>query len=177
MVSSHITSDAEQSIILNRNGRDASAHCQAQNSDGCIEMNDIVPLAVGLSPAPPANDCTTSTQSLNNSRCFSKFTAVAIMAAYIVSSASAFTQPQNQMRATPISRPALVSSDRTRNTLPSFLSRTQSVLFAKSSGDGKADQQEWRAVFLTLKLYKAAFGDLKVPSKFVVPSAAPWPGT
>jgi len=138
-------------------------------------MNDTAPLAVGVSPAPPANNCTTSTQSLNNSRCFSKFTAVAIVAAYIVSSVSAFTQPQNQMRATPISRPALVSSDRTKNTLPSFLSRTQSVLFAKSSGDGKADQQEWRAVFLTLKLYKAAFGDLKVPSKFVVPSSTPWP--
>ena len=172
MVSSHITSDAEQPIILNRMGCDASAHRHSQNAD------DTAPLAVEVPPASPANNCATSTQSLNNSRCFTKITAVAMIAAYIVSSASAFTQPQNRMRATPVSRPALLSSDRTKNALPSFLSRTQSFLSAgKSSSDsGKADQEEWRAVFLALNLYKAAFGDLKVPTKFVVPSAAPWPG-
>eukprot|EP00536_Pseudo-nitzschia_multiseries_P016115 jgi/Psemu1/247332/estExt_Genewise1.C_10210009 len=44
-----------------------------------------------------------------------------------------------------------------------------------STGSSKSDQKEWKAVFLALQLYKAAYGDLKVPARFVVPSAAPWP--
>lgn len=49
-----------------------------------------------------------------------------------------------------------------------------------AGGDGAVrsptDQQEWRAILMALQLYKAAYGDLKVPTRFVVPSLAPWPG-
>ena len=38
------------------------------------------------------------------------------------------------------------------------------------------DEDEWRTVLAAFQMYKAAFGDLKVPSRFVVPGMAPWPG-
>jgi hypothetical protein len=38
------------------------------------------------------------------------------------------------------------------------------------------DEEEWRTVLAAFKMYKAAYGDLKVPSRFVVPGMAPWPG-
>ena len=178
MVSSHITADnRKHPIILDRKSRDASTLHHDQNTDTQLGMNETSPLAAGAPPASPTNGCSTSTQSLNNSKCFTKFTAVAIVAAYIVSTASAFTQPHNRIGATPISRPPLISSARTEDGLPSFSSRTQLFLSSDSKSDSsKTDQKEWRAVFLTLQLYKAAFGDLKVPGKFVVPAAAPWPG-
>lgn len=40
----------------------------------------------------------------------------------------------------------------------------------------KPDASEWQAVTAALKMYKAAYGDLKVPSRFVVPALPPWPG-
>lgn len=39
----------------------------------------------------------------------------------------------------------------------------------------KGDEDEWRAILASFKMYKAAYGDLKVPSRFVVPSMPPWP--
>lgn len=41
---------------------------------------------------------------------------------------------------------------------------------------GKSDDVEWNALVGSFKMYKAAYGDLKVPSRFVVPSMPPWPG-
>ena len=49
----------------------------------------------------------------------------------------------------------------------------------KKSGDGhggNTDETEWKTLVLAFQMYKAAYGDLKVPSRFVVPSMAPWPG-
>jgi hypothetical protein len=37
------------------------------------------------------------------------------------------------------------------------------------------DAKEWKAVLAAFTLYKAAFGDLKVPQRFVVPTMKPWP--
>lgn len=39
-----------------------------------------------------------------------------------------------------------------------------------------SDKEEWRALLAAFQLYKAAYGDLKVPVRFVVPSMKPWPG-
>ena len=44
-----------------------------------------------------------------------------------------------------------------------------------ASGSGNDDENEWRAIVSSFKMYKAAYGDLKVPSRFVVPSMPPWP--
>lgn len=40
----------------------------------------------------------------------------------------------------------------------------------------KSDKDEWEALLAAFQMYKAAYGDLKVPSRFVVPSMPPWPG-
>ena len=37
------------------------------------------------------------------------------------------------------------------------------------------DSKEYMAVLSAFKMYKAAYGDLKVPQRFVVPSMKPWP--
>jgi len=37
------------------------------------------------------------------------------------------------------------------------------------------DEAEWGNVLAAFQMYKAAYGDLKVPSRFVVPGMAPWP--
>jgi hypothetical protein len=50
-------------------------------------------------------------------------------------------------------------------------------LFLSTKGNKSSDQSEWKAVLAALQLYKAAYGDLRVPMLFVVPSMAPWPGT
>ena len=38
------------------------------------------------------------------------------------------------------------------------------------------DEDEWHTVLAAFQMYKAAYGDLKVPSRFVVPGMTPWPG-
>ena len=38
------------------------------------------------------------------------------------------------------------------------------------------DKEEWRAILSSFQLYKAAYGDLKIPTRFVVPTMQPWPG-
>ena len=45
----------------------------------------------------------------------------------------------------------------------------------ESDSDDLSDQEEWKALVASLKMYKAAYGNLKVPSRFVVPAMAPWP--
>jgi hypothetical protein len=37
------------------------------------------------------------------------------------------------------------------------------------------DSTEWKAVVAAFQMYKAAYGDLKVPQRFVVPNMPPWP--
>jgi hypothetical protein len=60
-----------------------------------------------------------------------------------------------------------------RKTFPLFSSLDE----ARASPTGaKIDESEWQAVIAALQMYKAAYGDLKVPSRFVVPSLPPWPG-
>ena len=38
------------------------------------------------------------------------------------------------------------------------------------------DEEEWKAMLAAFQMYNAAYGNLKVPLRFVVPSLAPWPG-
>ena len=37
------------------------------------------------------------------------------------------------------------------------------------------DQQEWKAIVMALTIYKAAYGNVQVPQRFVVPNLKPWP--
>ena len=47
---------------------------------------------------------------------------------------------------------------------------------SSSGGGDDNDEHEWRTVLAAFQMYKAAYGDLKVPSRFIVPGMAPWPG-
>lgn len=70
----------------------------------------------------------------------------------------------------------ILSNNPTRSGTPSWLlSATSADSEAKSSQ--VEDEDEWRTVIAAFQMYKAAYGDLKVPSRFVVPGMAPWPGT
>lgn len=55
--------------------------------------------------------------------------------------------------------------------------RTQSAtaLFVAPQNP-EPDEDEWRALLAAFQMYKAAYGDLKVPSRFIVPGMPPWPG-
>ncbi len=57
---------------------------------------------------------------------------------------------------------------------------TGTALFASSRSGTKtkkkSDEAEWNALLSAFQMYKAAYGDLKVPSRFVVPAMPPWPG-
>ncbi len=59
---------------------------------------------------------------------------------------------------------------------------TGTALFASSRSETKpkkkkkSDEAEWNALLAAFQMYKAAYGDLKVPSRFVVPAMPPWPG-
>lgn len=46
----------------------------------------------------------------------------------------------------------------------------------RKKSNSNEDDEEWNALLSAFKMYKAAYGDLKVPSRFVVPSMPPWPG-
>jgi hypothetical protein len=115
---------------------------------------------------------------------FTTLTAFTIAATYLVSSAAGFTST------TPVgTRPALEKG------LPARSSRFHpsgvapfGTTGAKSSApfgslthlflgaDSNSDKEEWRALLAAFQMYKAAYGDLKVPLRFVVPSMEPWPG-
>ena len=45
-----------------------------------------------------------------------------------------------------------------------------------SDDDADSDEASWSALIASFQMYKAAYGDLKVPARFVVPSMPPWPG-
>ena len=34
---------------------------------------------------------------------------------------------------------------------------------------------DWSTIYQTIQVYKDIFGDLRIPSKFVVPNDDPWP--
>lgn len=55
---------------------------------------------------------------------------------------------------------------------------SSTTLLGSTGGDAEetTDENEWRAMLLAFQMYKAAYGNLKVPLRFVVPSLAPWPG-
>ena len=169
-------------IILNQGYQESVLHL-TQDSRRQSRPSEASRLRMELTSAPTNKMCVAATQSRKHSCSVTKLTTVTIVAAYLVSLASAFSHPQHLKGVTlmPLGGTRKVSkwSDCSINSLPSFSSRAKTLLSAKtklSTGSSKSEQMEWKAVFLALQLYKAAYGDLKVPAKFVVPSAAPWPG-
>lgn len=81
----------------------------------------------------------------------------------------------------PLKQPAFISNQRPgtskpRNILLFATQKETRLSNKKSSSSSSPDAQEWDALLAAFQMYKAAYGDLKVPSRFVVPSMPPWPG-
>jgi Helicase associated domain len=62
------------------------------------------------------------------------------------------------------------ATDPTQFSSPSFSSSN-----SNDDNNNEDDDTEWNAVLAAFKMYKAAYGDLKVPQRFVVPNIVPWP--
>ena len=104
-------------------------------------------------------------------------TGFTIAATCLVSSAAAFTSAGSNSALKGLFHTSAIS----RNAPPrpfgvpfqgTVLPQTR--LFAATNKD--AEKAEWRAILAAFQMYKAAYGDLRVPTRFVVPSMPPWPG-
>jgi hypothetical protein len=73
----------------------------------------------------------------------------------------------------PVTSSARNTGTKTSNTL---LFATQKETRPSNKKSSSPDAQDWDALLAAFQMYKAAYGDLKVPSRFVVPSMPPWPG-
>ena len=107
--------------------------------------------------------------------------------AYGLGVSSAFILPTNQIRSclrrtdvepfgNTFGLPTRPHNDRCYST--SFVLSSKSDLNNTTSpkSKNKHDEDEWNALLAAFHMYKAAYGDLKVPSRFVVPAMPPWPG-
>lgn len=66
-----------------------------------------------------------------------------------------------------------ISNSRRSNAASSLWMASSEIETQSSEVEDDAD---WRTTLSAFQMYKAAYGDLKVPSRFVVPGMAPWPG-
>lgn len=116
--------------------------------------------------------------TFSSSSCHSngqQYRSIGVMMMMIIPSSSVYfsTSVTSSLRTAP--PPTLtLSSQRKEATTKLFMSSSETVKGRKTS---ETDKREWKAIVLALQIYKAAYGDLKVPKKFVVPSMKPWPGT
>lgn len=114
-----------------------------------------------------------------------RIAAITIAGMYLMSPTAAFTSSsgdrlssnkitgQNSSSGTSCSSPISRLPYFGISTRPlSIISKTRLM----SSNDQDSDKEEWRALLAAFTMYKAAYGDLKIPIRFVVPSLPPWPG-
>lgn len=78
-------------------------------------------------------------------------------------------------RAFSLFQPSLFHTAHFHVTPQSATPRSTTALFM-SPQRPEPDEDEWRALLAAFQMYKAAYGDLKVPSRFIVPGMPPWPG-
>jgi hypothetical protein len=81
------------------------------------------------------------------------------------------TKAESTARTTTCLRPFALQKE-TRS--PFFRLTSTTGLYSSNSQD--SDKQEWQAIYSAFQMYKAAYGDLKVPMRFIVPAMPPWPG-
>ena len=74
-------------------------------------------------------------------------------------------------------KPSFLTSSRNTNiVLQMTETETEKPKRGRPRDAPEDDEVEWRTILAAFQMYKAAYGDLKVPSRFVVPGMAPWPG-
>ena len=141
-----------------------------------LPMDQIHPLIPSDSPSD-MSEFRRKRRADHSQSYITTLTVFSIAATCLVSSAAAFTSSRTNgavdtsiVRASHESRsmPIRPFGFGIKDSIPS------TRLFAAS--DPNSDKAEWRALLAAFQMYKAAYGDLKVPTRFVVPSMAPWPG-
>lgn len=86
-------------------------------------------------------------------------------------SRNSMLQLENQLH-----NPILTRQASGMTTSPTILYASSTETERKGRGKkSKSEEAEWNALIASFQMYKAAYGDLKVPSRFVVPAMPPWP--
>lgn len=97
----------------------------------------------------------------------------------VVASIGAFSVPTISSRRSLPATPLHHTSPFSGRAVPSRITWSTSTLFSSNNNQdigSSDDEDEWRAMLAAFQMYKAAYGNLKVPLRFVVPALAPWPG-
>ena len=124
-----------------------------------------------------------SSESKTTARMMNACQSIFIIAAiaYSTTSVDAFSTTRHSTHQRIISTqnpvvktPAFITNQ--RKTFSATLFATKKEV-QPTNNASKSDDEEWNALLAAFQMYKAAYGDLKVPSRFVVPSMPPWPGT
>ena len=115
----------------------------------------------------------------NKSHQYLALAACTIAGMYVFSPTAAFTSSVARLSVDKSS--VHISSSLLNPLQPAFCTSSRRLslnpktrLFSTKSND--SDKDEWRAILAAFTMYKAAYGDLKIPIRFVVPSSPPWPG-
>lgn len=113
-------------------------------------------------------------QSCMRFRCNVGLASVAVM--YMATAAAAFLG--NTYKATFVRRDH--SAMQSTTLITPFLFKYYGPLSRLSmsndeESDSSDDQDEWNALIAAFQMYRAAYGDLRVPLRFIVPSMPPWP--
>eukprot|EP00529_Nitzschia_sp_RCC80_P003524 CAMPEP_0113494102 /NCGR_PEP_ID=MMETSP0014_2-20120614/28935_1 /TAXON_ID=2857 /ORGANISM="Nitzschia sp." /LENGTH=1134 /DNA_ID=CAMNT_0000387987 /DNA_START=67 /DNA_END=3474 /DNA_ORIENTATION=+ /assembly_acc=CAM_ASM_000159 len=143
----------------------ASAYVLPQNNNNNNNKNIYRPNCFRSSFAPT----TTSKQQQQKQK--HRCSMIPSSSSLYFSSAVAFSR--THLRPQP--QPTVIMHRTTAKTSTSSLFMSSSEKTVKGRKTSETDKREWKAVVTALQIYKAAYGDLKVPKKFIVPSMKPWP--
>jgi len=140
------------------------------------------PITSKACPDDDTKEHASSSESKSKARMMNACQSVFIIAAiaYSTTSVDAFSATRHSTYQRIISTqnpvvktPAFITNQ--RKTFSATLFATKKEV-QPTNNASKSDDEEWNALLAAFQMYKAAYGDLKVPSRFVVPSMPPWPG-
>jgi len=158
---------------------------QPLNTTKSCPPDDTVNVSDNVNVHTSSQGNTTKTQMLHACRSIFVIAALAYSATsvngfstirYSITNRNISTQTQKPI----IQNPTFITNAGARARLTVPVPTTATAIFMSNSESTtrkpKSDQEEWNALLAAFQMYKAAYGDLKVPSRFVVPAMPPWPG-
>jgi cytochrome b561 len=97
-------------------------------------------------------------------------------AACIATCAGAFSSGTTTFVRQHVPTPVLSSTGRRQQLGVGNTAALSTALQMSSGAEPEGDDlHEWKALVAAFQMYKAAYGDLRVPLRFIVPSMPPWP--
>ena len=161
LLTAKTVSDNSDSIKENANASLSETKSNARMMNACQSIFIIAALAYSATSVDAFSTARHSTSSRRN---ISTHNPIVKNPAFITTSTSTATT-------------AATINQRIKSgvyTLPMLFATKKEMLPQERAS--KSDEKEWNALLAAFQMYKAAYGDLKVPSRFVVPSMPPWPG-